>query len=280
MIYLRLFEDFNQHILYPDVFNRKRVRGVRLDVDEYIDDPINRVVSIGDATRSGRPDYYAYLNNLEKLGIPNPTKSIHMYFRPNSDKIFDRYGRRYDVFPKKIDQDGNPTKFGFCKKVLGDTYFFPSENLIHIKNTPKDWLEKKDLVFFSKNYNQDGEYILDKKFIEEITEYQKILIENGMIGVMTYNELVELSSKDGEPIQIWTNSPCYHKAIAKESRKPKEYKNEPLINKNDLIENGINPKDIAAFFKDNSKNIRDIQNTDYDFDTKRKMALDLIYKII
>ena len=76
MKYLKIFEEFNDE--FPDVFNGTLKRGVKIDKDEYIDDPKSRKVRIGDCDED---HYREFLENYSKLGIPNPTKSVHMYFR-------------------------------------------------------------------------------------------------------------------------------------------------------------------------------------------------------
>jgi hypothetical protein len=53
-------------------------RGVKIDKDEYIDNPKSHKISNGN---SDEEHYVEFLKNYSKLGIPDPTKSIHMYFR-------------------------------------------------------------------------------------------------------------------------------------------------------------------------------------------------------
>ncbi len=73
MKYLKIFEDFNND--FPDVFNGTLVRGVKIDKDEYIDDPKLRKVSSGNSVDE---DYIEFINNYANLGIPHPLKSVHM----------------------------------------------------------------------------------------------------------------------------------------------------------------------------------------------------------
>jgi len=50
-------------------------------------------------------------------------------------------------------------------------------------------------------------------FFKKCSEYQNLLVEGGVLGNLTYNELLELS-KDGKlNLQIWTESPVLHQRI-------------------------------------------------------------------
>jgi len=188
MRYLKLFESFNE---FPDVFNNTLMRGVKTDKDEYIDDPKSRNINTG---ASSEKNYLEFLKNYIKFGIPDPTKSIHMFFRPNRDSIdmISFYGNSYRVIP----QDG--AIFGFNREMrnggLGSTWFYPQRTI------------KK---YLGKDLNID----LESMSNDEITEYQKMLIDSGVVGVLTYEELLKMSKEKGEPLQVWTESPCLHKKI-------------------------------------------------------------------
>lgn len=212
MKYLRLFEEFDESVKFHDVFNNSLLRGVNIDKEEYIDDPKSRKVSMGS---SDDDDYREFLSNYSKFGIPDPTKSIHMYLRPSSDdiKMIDYYGNVYKVIP----QEGSI--FGFNKELrnggIGSTWF-------SVERTAKDFLSKDIASQYSTGdpwypYEFTG-YQNDKDlFIEEITKYQKHLIDAGVVGKLTYYELMKISENDGETLQIWTESPCLHKRVKKQS---------------------------------------------------------------
>jgi len=51
------------------------------------------------------------------------------------------------------------------------------------------------------------------EFLDIITCYQKILIEFGLVGNLTYDELLKLSEIPGDTIQIWTESEVLHRKI-------------------------------------------------------------------
>jgi len=77
---------------------------------------------------------------------------------------------------------------------LGSTWWF-------VERTAKDFLNKSVDKFPSYEDNKVA-------FIEAITKYQKDLIHAGVVGKLTYNELMEMSKGNGEPLQVWTESPC------------------------------------------------------------------------
>ena len=182
MKYLKLFENFQSN--FPDVFNKTLIRGSRVDKDEFIDDPSQRTIHLGDAAHN--KDYRKFMTSFTNYGIPDPTKSVHMFFRPKS-KENDKYGSAFEIMP----QEG--AKFGFTKKItgggLGQLFF-------------KNWDELP------------------------IVEYQQQLIDSGMVGYLSYEELIKMSKEEGDTLHVWTESPCLHKKIKKET---KAYKSEPLL---------------------------------------------------
>jgi hypothetical protein len=232
MKYLKLFEEFTDN--FPDVFNKSLIRGVKVDKDEYIDDPRSRNVRIGD---SNEENYREFLFNYSRLGIPDPTKSVHMYFKPSGDLMgmLDHFGRTYNIIP----QEG--ATFGFNKELrgggLGSTWWF-------VRRTVKDFLGRD-----SDEYRFPSYYENKDLFIEAITKYQKDLIDAGVIGKLTYDELLKMSKEEGKPLQVWTESPCLHKRAQKEVKDPKPYKNEPILTKSDFENLGISLEQIPKFYE-------------------------------
>ena len=255
MKYLKIFEDFNN--LFPDVFNGTLVRGVKIDKDEYIDDPKLRTVSSGN---SYDEDYIEFINNYSKLGIPHPLKSVHMYFRQEEDSSIAWYGTAFDIIP----QEG--AIFGFNKELrnggLGSTWFF-------VDRTAKDFLGKTIKPFPDYYEDKDG-------FMKAITEYQQMLIDGGVVGTLTYDELLKMSKEEGETLQVWTEYPCHHKKHIK-SIEPKLYKSEPILTDDDFTELGIDSNSRTEFFKKHGK---EINRTDIviPIGRRRRLALDLLKK--
>jgi hypothetical protein len=211
MKYLKLFDSFQSN--FPDVFNKTLVRGSRVDKDEFIDDPSQRTIHLGDYSYD--KDYRQFMTSFTKYGIPDPTKSIHMFFRPKSSE-FEKFGVPFEIIP----QEG--AKFGFTKQIgsggLGQLFF-------------KNWDELP------------------------IVEYQQQLIDSGMVGSFTYDEIIKQSKESGDTLHVWTESPCLHKKIKKE---PTAYKSEPILKDEHFIERGIDNQMKAKFYKEHGKEVRDL----------------------
>ena len=213
MKYLKLFENFQSN--FPDVFNKTLIRGSRVDKDEFIDDPSQRKVHLGDYSYD--KDYRQFMTSFTNYGIPDPTKSVHMFFRP-TDNNYDRFGTAFEIIP----QEG--ARFGFTKQIdsggLGQLFF-------------KNW---DDLP---------------------IVEYQQQLIDSGMVGSFTYDEIIRQSKESGDTLHVWTESPCLHKKIKKEK---KAYKNEPLLKDEDFTDRGMDNQMRASFYKEYGREVRDLPN--------------------
>ena len=195
--------------------------------------------------------------------IPDPTKSVHMYFRPELSN--DRYGNQYDIIPKK------DAVFGFCKHLkygngtLGNTYF-------GVNRITKEYFNEDIDIFddYFTDYYED-----ESKYLEEVTEYQKKIIDIGLVGVLTYDELIKMSKEEGETLQVWTESPCLHKKILKPLKEPKPYKSEPVLTDDDFKELGIDNNGRSEFYRQYGK---EINNSNMAVGRRRKIALDLLKK--
>jgi hypothetical protein len=269
MKYLKLFEQFTEEDTdkFPDVFNNSLLRGVNIDKDEYIDDPKPRKVSIGP---SDDRDYIEFLINYSKLGIPDPTKSVHMYFKPGSKEkeMFSHYGKAYQVIPEE------GAIFGFNKELrnggLGSTWWF-------VERTAKRFLGEYVASQYSNGYKFPDYYENKDLFIEEITKYQKDLIDAKVVGKLTYDELKEMSQNyDGETLHVWTESPCLHRRVEKVKQEPKTYKNEDLLTSSDFEEIGVTSEQIPQFYQsDFGKKIGRFKET-ASYDLRREEALKLL----
>lgn len=213
MKYLKLFENFQSN--FPDVFNKTLVRGSRVDKDEFIDDPSQRTIHLGDAAHN--KDYRRFMTSFTNYGIPDPTKSVHMFFRPKS-KENDKYGSAFEIMP----QEG--AKFGFTKKITGGGL---------------------------------GSLFFDNWDDIPIDEYQKSLVDSGMVGYLSYEELIQMSKEEGVTLHVWTESPCLHKRIIKE---PKAYKSESLLKDEDFTDRGMDNQMRASFYKEYGREVRDLPN--------------------
>ena len=214
MKYLKLFENFQSN--FPDVFNKTLIRGSRVEKDEFVDDPSKRTIHLGDAFRN--EDYKRFMTSFTNFGIPDPTKSVHMFFRPKSKEI-DMYGSGFEISP----QEG--AKFGFTKKITGGGL---------------------------------GSLFFDNWDDIPVDEYQKSLVDSGMVGKLTYEELIQMSKEEGVTLHVWTESPCLHKRIIVEPKAPKAYKSEANLGDSDFSMRGMDNKMRGLFYKENGKLVRDL----------------------
>lgn len=203
MKYIKLFESFEN---FPDVFGDNLIRGVKIEKDEYIDDPKSRKVSTG---TSKDKEYVDFLKNYKNLGLQDPTQSVHFFINPSDEEIFlvnSFFGNSYRVIPEKN------SKFSFNIELrnggLGSTFFF-------IERTLRDFTNLDDNNFNPDWLDMDGYSLMDKSKSDKsiLDDYQKLLIKNKVVGNLTYDELLNLSKKGGQPIQIWTENKVLHKKL-------------------------------------------------------------------
>ena len=212
MKYLKLFESFQSN--FPNVFNKTLVRGSKVDKDEYLDDPSQRKVHLGDMSYD--ENYRKFMTNWStEFGIPDPTKSVHMFFRP-TDNNYDRFGTAFEIIP----QEG--ARFGFTKQIgsggLGQLFF-------------NNW-----------------DYL-------PIVEYQQQLIDSGMVGSFTYDELIRQSKESGDTLHVWTESPCLHKKIKKETKANTPFKSG---SDEDFTDRGINDQMREKFYMKHGREVWDL----------------------
>jgi hypothetical protein len=295
MKYLKFFEYFNQSE-FPDVFGEKLLRGVRIDKDEYIDDPDKRSVRIGTMEND---DYRAFLKNYTKLGLQDPTRSVHFYLNPTQEEtgVMGYYGNTYRVLPEK------DAKFSFCKELrnggLGSTWYFVPRCLFEfLKLDPKS--DDSTKLNLSDKYNKyfrdtnDLKSLLDLESLYEsdhieffrlINGYQQWLIDESVVGNLSYQELLDLSKNSNQTLQIWTQSPVLHQRYnpQKSVKDPKSYKSKSLLDKSDFESLGIKRNEIAELYKsDLGQKIKNLQNrlisSPGKYNSLRDEALDLIKK--
>jgi hypothetical protein len=266
MKHIKLFESFIEiYNEYPDIFGDSLLRGVKIDKDEYIDDPKLRNVSTG---ASSDENYVSFLKNYKNIGLQDPTKSIHFYLNPTNNQIEDLgwYGNKYKPIPNK------DAKFSFNKEQrnggLGSTWWFIERTLTDFLN-----ISDKDITEFSKIprlYQRNK-----SEFFKKVTEYQNLLVKGGVVGNLSYDELLYLAKEGSENLQIWTESPVLHKKIEKKPKEPKPYKNEPLLTKSDFED----PDKIGDFYEsDFGKKLKRLKSSSASFDLKREEALRLLKK--
>lgn len=196
---IKLFEYFNEQRDFPDVFNNKLKRVSNYDMDKFIDDPSKRSVRIGDYDK---PDYIAFCNNFVKVGLQDPTKSIHMFL--TNEKYLEAMGRiLYKIIPE------NGANFSFSKIIfgggLGHSYFYPKivyDKILSKRYNGIEWYGKEGKELFKTD---------KEKYLNMVNAYQQKLVNEKVIGNMTYDELVDLCYQKQSPtLHIWTEAPCIH----------------------------------------------------------------------
>lgn len=201
-------EELRDASLYPSSFGGRLIRGVNLSHEDYLDDPSKRKVSIGVA--SNDPCYRRFAENWVKTGIPDPTKSVHMFFGDTDDvKDSIRFfkmngGSAYSVYPKE------GAEFGFCIETrnggLGSAWFSQQRTL-------KDFLGIDFFEFEGKRHydlREEAEELEDHEwpdFMRAVTHYQKMLFDAGVVGKISYDDLAKMQVEKG--IQVWTESTCH-----------------------------------------------------------------------
>jgi hypothetical protein len=266
MKHLRIFELFKNYQDYPDIFGKSLLRGVKIDKDEYIDDPKLRNVSTG---QSMSEDYVSFIKNYKNIGLQDPTKSIHFYLNPTRDQIegLGWYGNAYRPIPIK------DAKFSFSKETrnggLGSTWWFIERTLDYFLNMSDE--DISNFLELHTIYREDK-----SEFYRKASQYQNLLVEGGVVGNLTYDELLELSKKGNQNLQIWTESPVLHKKIEKDIKDPKPYKNKPLLNKTDFEDLDIDFDKIKDFYKSEGDKLKSLQDLGIPFDMKREEALEIL----
>jgi hypothetical protein len=134
-------------------------------------------------------------------------------------------------------------------------------------------MSREDIAKFS---NISMLYEKDRsEFFKKVSEYQNLLAQGGVVGNLTYDELLDLAKEGNENLQIWTESKVLHKKIEKKPKEPRPYKNEPLLTKNDFED----PNKISDFYKsDFGKKVKRLQDSPASFNMKREEALRLLKK--
>lgn len=195
---MKHLKKFNENSEFKNPFNDRLFRGVKNPPsDKYIDDPSKREIKIGFISEwhDGYDQYKEYMNNFKNYGIPCPTKSVHMLCctAKMMKKYSGLFGEMHSVSPE------SGSKFGFCKFAggggIGDTWF--KTNIIYSK-------------YFNERIKPLSDEIDNPDYSKLCDKYVKKMIDNDIIGSMSYDELLEYCYKPKSDIItfIWTDSPC------------------------------------------------------------------------
>lgn len=251
MKYLKLFESFSSYPIFyrfshVDILNGK---------DELIYHPKERNM-IGDKDIN---------DSLVNVGFPDKTKCIHfmdsLAFDPSYKGL---YGK--NIYQIEISEDSK----------LGWSFIIPIN----------DWFYKgfsftnnvlKNKITITQNLLNSG-YKDMNYYNGDLDDMRDILIDYGFIGTGKLNDLKMNSFFGNQPVYIWTNESVRITPYIKKPRKPKPYKNEPLLTKSDFIDLDIPLNQIANFYSSQyGKKIKGFQDS-VPFKLKREEALNLLKK--
>jgi hypothetical protein len=151
------------------------------------------------------------------------------------DNYKNLYGRW--VYEIEVDENSN-LGWSFCL-VVNDWYF---HYYLHK-------LDGNPVVEDVRNYVSS----LETQDEQEITNLRiDYVIERGIIGTGTLQDLKNSPFYGKQPVFVWTTDDVKMKVIdspKKISKDPKSYKNEPVINSEDFLSRGIQSKEIGQFYQ-------------------------------
>ncbi len=226
MKYLKLFEAFVSDVKF-----------YRFSKEDFLDGQDESTYQPKSRQTWGYPQFNEYLVNL---GFPDRTKCIHfmdtMAF--NSGEL-DNYKNLYGHWVYEIEVDENSNLgWSFCL-VVNDWYF---HYYLHK-------LDGNPVVEDVRNYVSS----LETQDEQEITNLRiDYVIERGIIGTGTLQDLKNSPFYGKQPVFVWTTDDVKMKVIdspKKISKDPKSYKNEPVINSEDFLSRGIQSKEIGQFYQ-------------------------------
>jgi hypothetical protein len=122
-------------------------------------------------------------------------------------------------------------------------------------------------------------FSLDDNDNKELDEITKCLLDFGVIGTGTIEDLKKSSNYGKESLFVWTTDKVIIKKYEiKKEPKVGTYKNQPALTKDDFINLGIEPKNIPEFYQSEfGKKVKDL-SSDISFDIKREESLNLLKK--
>ena len=249
MKYLRLFESFfSDSIFYRfshvDILNGK---------NELIYEPKERMMI-------GAKDIN---DSLIEVGFPNKEKCIHfmdsLAFDPSYKGL---YGK--NIYQIEISED---SKLGWSFIVPINDWFYKGFSFTN------NVLKNK--IAITQNLLNSG-YKDMNYYNGDLDDMRDILIDYGFIGTGKLNDLKMSSFFGNHPVYIWTNESVRITPYIKKPKKPKSYKNKPLLTKSDFIDLDIPLNQIGNFYSSQyGKKIKRFQDS-APFELKREEALNLL----
>ena len=134
---------------------------------------------------------------------------------------------------------------------------------------------------YDDEYEDDDTVVDDSEFQQRLDESLKYMLDFGVIGTGTIEDLKKSPHYGKYNLYVWSNDKVYIKKYVNGKTKEKEveskpYKNQPVLNTNDFANKGIKPDEIGKFYQSEwGKKIQKLQPT-VDFDLRREEALKLL----
>jgi hypothetical protein len=210
---------------------------------------------------------------LVKFGFPDKRKCIHFM---DSIAFNPEYKGLYGDHTYQITVD-DYSNLGWSFVVPINEWFYKG-NPFHYALRSGNKLLKSIMETPYKDLVVDT-FSLDDNDNKELDEMAKYLIDFGVIGTGTIEDLKKSPHYGKESLFVWTTD----KVIIKKYEIKKEpkigtYKNQPVLTKDDFINLGIEPKNIPEFYQSEfGKKVKDL-SIDIPFDIKREESLNLLKK--
>lgn len=194
----------------------------------------------------------AFNNALVKVGFPDKQRCVHFMSEESYDIGYSGYyGEK--TFQVTID---DKSKLGWSFVVpINDWFFkayqirnsFSAKLVSDIMNTPFGKIE-------ANPQTTDG--------IDESLNY---LLDFEAIGTGTIEDLKKSPHYGKYKLFVWTTDKVYLKRCEKnkvEDKKPRPYKNKPVLNSEDFINRGLKPTEIGNFYQSEfGKKIKELQSS-------------------
>ena len=223
---------------------------------------------------------------LVKAGFPDKQKCVHFMSESSYDPGYaGLYGK--NLFQVIIDDQ---SKLGWCFVTPINNWFYKGHHILNAlgKNELVDEIMKSPFADIDTNpdmyddeYEDDDTVVDDSEFQQRLDEALKYMLDFGVIGTGTIEDLKKSPHYGKYNLYVWSNDKVYIKKYVNGKTKEKEveskpYKNQPVLNTNDFVNKGIKPDEIGKFYQSEwGKKIQKLQPT-VDFDLRREEALKLL----
>jgi hypothetical protein len=219
---------------------------------------------------------------LVKAGFPDKQKCVHFMSESSYDPGYGNvYGK--NIFQVIVD---DKSKLGWCFVTPINNWFYKGHHILNAlgKNELVDEIMKSPFADINTNpdsYDDDGELDSDdSEFQQRLDEALKYMLDFGVIGTGTIDDLKKSPHYGKYNLYVWTNDKVYiKKYVIKTKEKEvesKPYKKQILVTKDDFDSLGVDKDKIGIFY--NSPEGRKMLKIkeDLPYNMKREEALRLL----